>query len=122
MNIKHLAQEWIKAEESDENSSDQNHWAVDSVIDLPLERKYDELWRFIKYVHAQNPSNKVVEVLAAGPLEDLLAGSGDTYIDEIATLARKDPSFKNVLGGVWQNSMSESLWTKVKDIRGTAKC
>jgi len=119
MNIEHLSQEWITAVERVETSSDQNHSAIDYVFDLHLDGKYDELWRFIKHAHSQKPSDKVVAVLAAGPLEDLLAGSGDTYIDEIATLARKDPRFKNLLGGVWQNSMSDALWAKVNEIRGS---
>jgi hypothetical protein len=120
MDIEHLSQEWIKAEARDTDSSNYNHWAVDYVIDLPLEGKYDELWNFIRCTYTKEISDKVIEVLAAGPVEDLLANAGENYIEQIGTLSRKDPKFKDLLGGVWQNSMSDSLWGKFCEIRGKA--
>ncbi len=68
--------------------------------------------------YAKDISNKVIEVLAAGPVEDLLTSAGDKYIDEIGLLARQDPKFRDLLGGVWQSSMSNDLWNRFKKIRG----
>lgn len=115
MDIKLLSEEWIKAEEMDDHSSKYNHWSVDYVIELHTDGKLDELWSFILYTYKQGISNKVIEVLAAGPLEDLLASGGEKYIDEIEDLARKDPKFRNLLGGVWKNAMTDDVWQRVQN-------
>ena len=119
MKIEDLSKEWVQASESSNEHSKENHWSIDYVLDLDTDDKFEELWSFILYTYKQNISNKVIEVLAAGPLEDLLANDGEKYIDEIETLARKDPKFNNLLGGVWQNAMSDSLWERVCKARNT---
>ena len=52
--------------------------------------------------------------LAAGPLEDLLAYHGSEMIDEVELLARRNPDFSYLLGGVWQNLMSDDVWKRVQ--------
>lgn len=60
----------------------------------------------------------IMEVLAAGPLEDLLARHGPFVIDWIEKQARVDPLFKKLLGGVWQNRTDAVIWDRVVAIRG----
>jgi hypothetical protein len=55
-------------------------------------------------------------VLSAGPIEDLLAQHGDAFIDRVEIEARRDPSFAKVLGGVWQNSMSDEVWKRLQTV------
>lgn len=117
MDIKLLSEEWVKAEESAGDSAGENHWSIDYVLDLHLDGKFDELWSFILYTYKQEISDRAIEMLAAGPLEDLLAGDGENFIDEIEALARKDPKFNDLLGGVWQNAMSDSLWERICKVR-----
>ena len=93
MEISQLSAAWIKAEDADDSSSDGYHWSIDYVIDLALDEKYEELWEFVKHTNKQEISNLVVEVLATGPLEDLLAGAGERYIAEIEELAKSDAKF-----------------------------
>ena len=57
---------------------------------------------------------KTIEVLAAGPLEQVLANHGEAIIDRVELLARIEPQFSSLLGGVWQNNMSEEVWIRVK--------
>lgn len=59
-------------------------------------------------------SDKTKSLLAAGPLEHLLAHHGSAYIDEVETLARKDSKFNYHLGGVWRNKMTEDVWRRVQ--------
>jgi hypothetical protein len=48
---------------------------------------------------ASNPDwVKLVEVLAAGPVEDLLREHGPAVIDRVEAEARRNPAFNNVLG------------------------
>jgi hypothetical protein len=63
------------------------------------------------------PSSRLFQVLAAGPLEDLLSEHGEALIDRIEAQASRDPKFKLLLGGVWQNEMSDHLWARVRACR-----
>lgn len=56
--------------------------------------------------------------LGAGPLEDLLAQHGDALISEIEIEARNDRRFFWTLACVWQNSMSDELWSRVQRATG----
>jgi hypothetical protein len=92
-------------------------WATSMVINWKYDHEPEMLWRFILEVHKRETSPKVVAVLAAGPVEDLLSEFGDTYIDRIEDLAQKDARFKWMLGGVWQDGMSEELWYRLQKAR-----
>ncbi|HED35053.1 MAG TPA: hypothetical protein ENJ08_12715 [Gammaproteobacteria bacterium] len=118
MNLEKLSYEWIKAVDAHEASPGDDEGAIDYIMDLAYDENFDELWAFIKYTYKLEINDKVAGVLAAGPLEDLLAKKGEFYINEIETLSRQDPKFKDLLGGVWQNEMSESLWQRVCKTRG----
>ena len=121
MDTESLAQEWVAAQEADDGSIKENHWSVDYVIDLHIDGKSEELWSFIKCAYTKDISDKVVSVLAAGPLEDLLNGYGEKYIDEIEALSRRDPAFRYLLGGVWQSSISDEVWGRVCKAVGQEK-
>jgi hypothetical protein len=59
-----------------------------------------------------------IAVLAAGPLEDLLAYHGTAFIDRVEKEARVYPAFRHLLGGVWRSSIAEPVWHRVEAIRG----
>ena len=86
-------------------------------MDWALEGDGDLLWQFILEVYKRDLPDKVVAVLAAGPLEDLLAKRGVDFIDRVEELARKDPKFNQLLGGVWRNTMTDEVWQRVQAIR-----
>ncbi|MDB5812145.1 MAG: hypothetical protein JWN94_4267 [Betaproteobacteria bacterium] len=60
------------------------------------------------------PSSRLFQVLAAGPLEDLLSEHGKRFIARIEAEAEHNPKLKLLLGGVWKNEMSEHGWTRVQ--------
>ena len=103
---------WIKAEESGKPSSDYDPdwWAVDAVITWHITDKYEALWEFVVRAFERKMSDRVFGMIAAGPLEDLLADFGDLYIARIEELARKNPRFNYLLGGVWKNSSNDDVW------------
>lgn len=117
MKTAELVKEWVEAEEHSKRDGKFNHRAVNYVLELHLEEKFDELWSFIKLAYKEELSEKVMSSLAAGPLEDLLANAGEKYIDEIETLARKDKKFNYLLGGVWKNTISDEIWQRVCNAR-----
>ena len=83
----------------------------------------DLAWDAIKLVVNQAKASpyheKLVEVLAAGPVEDLLRLHGPAVIDRVETEARRSPAFNNVLGGVWSSSISPTVWARIEHIRNS---
>jgi len=111
---------WIAAEKGKDGPEDEaNSWAFFEVLDWALEGEGEKLWPFILKVYKHDLPENVMAVLAAGPLEDLLAKRGEDYIDRVEELARKDPKFSYLLGGVWRNSMTDEVWERVKAVRNT---
>lgn len=54
--------------------------------------------------------------LAAGPLEDFLCIHGEQVLLPICNLAREHDLFRDLLGGVWQLSMSKVFYQKIRAI------
>jgi hypothetical protein len=110
---------WIIAEEAERGSPEHesNWWAIEQVMDWTYERQGEDLWQFITTAYKRGLSDKAFGALAAGPLEDLLAQQGPEFIERIEELARKDPEFNELLGGVWQNTMDDEIWRRVQAAR-----
>lgn len=104
---------WDKENVLIERDNSGTNWASDTVMDMAYE-KPEELWDFILEVLSRNRPNEVKEVLAAGPLEDYLAKLGPKVIDKIEKQAGTDAQFKNLLGGVWKNNMTDDVWERVQ--------
>jgi hypothetical protein len=94
-----------------------NFWAFEKMEELS-HRDPDLCWELIIQVLHTPHENSVTEVLAAGPLEDLLAKFGAQVIDRVEKAALEDPLFKALLAGVWQNSIQPQVWARVEACRG----
>jgi hypothetical protein len=75
-------------------------------------------WRAIVALSRQALTPQQIAVLAAGPLEDLLASHGPAFIDRVEHEARVYRAFRHLLGGVWRNTITEPVWQRVEGIRG----
>ena len=109
--LNRLVEAWIGGHESEDGTPEheRNWWAISQVMDWALDGEADRLWVFILTAYKRNLSDRVVSVLAAGPLEDLLAKHGPMFIDRVEQLASQDEKFNSLLGGVWQNTMSDRV-------------
>lgn len=119
MELHDIVNAWIAGENAAEGSPEReaNWWAIEQVMEWSLDREGEQLWQFITAVYKRDLSDKAVAVLAAGPLEDLLAKQGPEFIERVEELARKDPKFNHLLGGVWRNTMTEEIWQRVQAAR-----
>jgi hypothetical protein len=111
-----LADAWINYWHAPKGSPGQeaNAWATD-LYDL----EYNEpemLWLLILEIHHRDQSAAIQQVLSSGPIEDLLTKHGENFIDRVEAEARKDPLFAKVLGGVWQNRMSDAVWKRLQSV------
>ncbi|AVP99727.1 hypothetical protein C7S18_22245 [Ahniella affigens] len=105
------------AKDRDRTKTSDDWWAV---ADLMLPKTLDNAenaWQVIHAVLARKPSDRVISVLAAGPLEDLIAAFGPEFIDRIEQAAKQDPAFRHLLGGVWKRS-TDAVWARIERARG----
>ncbi len=79
----------------------------------------EDVWRFILKVVARCPPEWTLDYLAAGLLEDLIAHKGWKFIDRIEREASGNPVFRRTLHGVWRNKISQEVWDRVVQARGT---
>ena len=113
--------EWIKHHEDTYDDDDvEIHWTDDYLLNLMLKGEFDELWAFVLQTYRKDLSQAVIGILAAGELEDILASKGEEFIGRVELLATNDKKFKYLLGGVWQNSMSSEVWSRLCVARGEA--
>jgi hypothetical protein len=91
---------------SQSKQPDDRFWAWQKLDSLC--RDEPELaWSVILEILQRSGSEQVRENLAAGPLEDLLTKHGHHFIDRVETEAQRNPHFRSLLAGVWQNAMSD---------------
>ena len=117
MDLKEVATSWIKMWGYDVNDPqrEQFDWVADFEYDAVYENP-DLALDLVLEILRQDPSSDIIEVLAAGPLEQVLAENGSSIIERVESTARMNPNFAHLLGGVWQNSMSDEIWKRVKNV------
>ncbi len=110
-----IARGWVEIYRAAEGSEtrDANFWAYEALDDL---RNHDleRYWEIIVEIRRLDDSDQILSNLAAGPLEDLLAKSGNAFIERCEALARVDPRFKFMLGMVWKNAIPDDIWERLR--------
>jgi hypothetical protein len=79
-------------------------------------RNPEDAWLIIKKVLKKDSSKKMMSLLSAGELEGLLATCGNQFIDRVEAEAKSNPDFAKLLGGVWQNTMSDEIWMRIQKV------
>ena len=88
--------------------------------DLPREEPHqclDAILIILKKISSE-PDNRLLSILAAGPLEELLHENGEAVVDRIEEYARKDPFFKKLLNGVWDSEVNENVRAQLAKYMG----
>lgn len=70
------------------------------------------------FTERETEAKRILANTAAGPLESLLAEHGTDFIESVEVEARRDRRMLWTVGCVWQNSMSEDIWTRVQRAAG----
>jgi hypothetical protein len=91
---------------------DGEHTMFDMVHDSP-----EVAWSAILRILERDLTTEQISLLAAGPLESLLAMHGSQFIDRVEREAKQNQRFNHLLGGVWQNNMSQEIWQRVQAAR-----
>lgn len=119
--LERLADSWIRYQEA----ALRQPKGVDHDADFAPVRIVNELARneprsaiaLIKSVLAKVSGEEMLSVLAAGPLEDVLAKHGSEVIDEVEALALQDHRFRELLFGVWRNTIDANTWARIERLR-----
>jgi hypothetical protein len=77
-------------------------WSVERFMRLPDKESAEDAWKAILEILARTRESEVLEILAAGPLEDLICEWGRLVIDRIEGEANRNPDFRALLAGVWE--------------------
>lgn len=115
---------WIANAQAERGTAEyeQNDWADSRLGDLMRREPEDggdpqAAWEIVLAINERPMSGKAIALLAAGPLEDFLVYHGDAFIERVEEQARRDPVFNHLLGGVWRNAISDSVWQRVEAAR-----
>jgi len=110
--IEDIAEEWIKVW-SDGKIPAVGDGVSESILDWELPREqpekcFDIILVVLEKIKHQT-DNRLLSILAAGPLEDLLHENGGKVVDRVEINARKNPLFRKLLNGVWDSEVKESV-------------
>lgn len=86
--VENLAGAWVRLQEN---------WWAHGALDDAAERDEELAWSVICRVLADSPTKDVLEVTAAGPLEDLLRAHGAAFIDRVEAAARASETWREAL-------------------------
>jgi len=114
-----LAESWMAYWQHYEATGQFPDEASGRFVDLPRNDP-EGCWRFIEHVLNRiepDPENPLFQVLAAGPLEDLLNHWGTEVIDRVERKAAHDSRFKQLLGGVSRSTIESAVWARVEACR-----
>jgi hypothetical protein len=120
MDAERLVTDYITAYQTTrEVSGDDPRFQAIMELDRLAHDDPEAAWPLIQEIIRRDQSEHVMEMLSAGPLEDLIRYHGPIFIDRIEAKAQGDPHFRNLLGGVWQGSTPD-VWARVEKVRGDA--
>ncbi len=77
-------------------------------------------WIAILKILERDLTTDQMALLAAGPLENLLAQHGAAFIDRVEEQAKNSSRFNHLLGGVWRQDMPAEIWSRNESARKEA--
>ncbi len=93
-------------------------WAFGKVDDY-CSGEPENGWKvLLRLTFMSDNSPQDLAYIAAGPAEQLLTKHGDQFVDRFIELARKEPRFRHLLGGVWKSAMPERIWSRIQEVSG----
>jgi hypothetical protein len=92
-------------------------WAWETLRNL-VRSDPEKAWRVVQIMWRADSSEQILAKIAAGPVEEILALHGTKFIDRFEAVARAEPIFNKMLGAVWQSTIPQDVWERVKAVAG----
>ncbi len=105
--LRELATAWVASQEIEGERSDSEWLPIFAVQDLDSDP--ESLWEFVMLAEPMCRSVTALEMLGAGPLEDLIQSAGADYIDRIEAKAGSSARFSGLLRHVWVPASTDPL-------------
>jgi hypothetical protein len=87
------------------------------MVEEMVKRDPDAAWPFVLDLVSRAEDDRMLALIAAGPLEELIIAHGDRLIERIEAVAPGDLKFRPALRGVWgQNDMSRNVLQRLGDL------
>jgi hypothetical protein len=111
-----LARAWITLQTTPQRAPEYNSlfWSFKQSYDL-ARAEPTEAWQLILTIWSLDQSTSTKQSLS-GLIEELLCYHGEFIIQNIERQAKLDRSFATLLGGVWQNTMTDHIWSRLQDV------
>lgn len=110
-----LAQTYLDDVETDPDAD--LHWCQTCVMNLEANHP-DRCFALVMACLPKITTRDQAGIVAAGPLEELVAQHGDAMIGRIEDMARQSARFRYVLSGVWpQGEQDGPIWARVLQAR-----
>jgi hypothetical protein len=96
------------------------HGRASVILTKLIEDRPDDAWERILALVAKAKDQALLELIGAGPLEDLFRCHGPAIIGRAETMAADDARFATSLGNVWGwTSIDSPVLTRIKQIGNT---
>lgn len=105
--LQELAKAWSASQEVDGERSEADWEPIFRVHDLTSEP--EELWRFILLAEPICKTPAAFGMLGTGPLEELIAWHGVTFIERMEATARDNRRFAELFLHVWIDAGQDSV-------------
>lgn len=110
LELERILDSWVEYEKA--------FWAHGHLEDLTRDEP-EKAWTIILSLIARVPTEEDLGAIAAGPLEYLLRLHGLEFIERVEIKAAADVRVRVCLAGVWQTSMPDDLWQRVRNVAVT---
>jgi len=113
--VEALADLWLADHREDRGDPEEMAWSDLCVFELDAHP--EELFAFcLRAIRkAENPWQ--VGLVAAGPLEELIATQGAAIIDRLEEAARRSARIRFALTGIWQGETAPEVWARIEAAR-----
>jgi hypothetical protein len=74
----------------------------------------ESAWEIIVEIFHASSELDVLQLLASGPLEELLARHGDRLIARIERMATESRAFNDLVSAVWKNAITDKVWARLR--------
>jgi hypothetical protein len=99
--VQALAKAWAAAQAIAQAHRSESEWQAIYDVQNLADGEPDTLWEVVLNVLKLRPSEEVLGMLAASPLEDLIQDHGVRFVDRVADEAGRNPAFAALLPKVW---------------------
>lgn len=97
---------------SESDAAEHTFWAYQA-LDKLCASDPDRALDIIQLILESSPPPRVLDNLAAGPLEDVLVRNGAKVLDRVERLVASRPDFRYLIGGVWTERIPPDLKSRV---------